>query len=207
MTVVTIRLKDVGMAADVGPITFRATRVRGDGADGVTTRQEHTVTLDADGQGEVNLSPGPVRVSWKGYSRTCDVPETGPISLAELLTMSHLGGGHGRDELLELVREVTEGVAVVREAASSASWDGDRLTVLGATSPPLPGPPATATLRPARSAISVTAPDSTRSARTSSLVGLSSNGSRPPGAITRMSRPWFQPFHSEVTMAMPPTSI
>lgn len=79
MTVVTIQLKDVGLAADVGPIVFRAPRVRGDGAGGVTTTQEHTVTLDADGRGEVTLSPGPVRVSWEGYSRTCDVPESGEI--------------------------------------------------------------------------------------------------------------------------------
>lgn len=141
MTVVTIQLKDVGLAADVGPIVFRAPRVRGDGAGGVTTTQEHAVTLDADGRGEVTLSPGPVRVSWQGYARTCEVPESGEITLAELLAMSHLGDGHSRDELLELVREVTEGVAVVREAVSSASWDGDRLTVLGATSPPLTGPP------------------------------------------------------------------
>ena len=39
-----------------------------------------------------------------------------------------------------------------------------------------------------------------------SLVGLPSKGSSPPGAITRMSMPWFQPFHSDTTMAMPPTS-
>ncbi len=74
-------------------------------------------------------------------------------------------------------------------------------------SPPLPGPPATASVMPLRSATLFTLPASARSLRTTIMVGLFSKGSSAPGAITRMSSPWCQPFHSDVTMAIPPTSI
>lgn len=72
---------------------------------------------------------------------------------------------------------------------------------------PLPGPPATATVFPFRSAIVFIVPSSMRSLRTRKIVGLLVKGSSALGAMIRRSEPDAQPFHSDATIATPPTSL
>lgn len=144
MTLVTINARDIaGGTGAVDRVDFWSPVHRaGSTAGSVVHTAVASVMLD-DGEGEVELEPGPVSVQlWcQGVADTqpkrCVVPEEGPVTLLSLLEDDMTWEPHVVSEMRQLVERA-------ESAATSASWSGDRLTVLGATSPPLtgePGPP------------------------------------------------------------------
>ena len=136
--------------AVVSAVWVQAPALRTHGA-GAILPQRARATIDAGAVVTFPCAPGPAVLIWQVGGAEDQVPilvdDVESQTLAEVVLAAQLASGRTQDELAALVRQVTEGVAAVTAAASSASWSGDRLTVLGATSPPLtgdkgdPGPP------------------------------------------------------------------
>lgn len=152
MREVSINISDVGGEAHPGDmVIFQAPEVRGATSPGAVVSAAPTHIYLIDGMASVVLEEGPIIVKFRCRNVTDSrpfhgviPPGEGPIDLVEIIHGDFEHSPAVVSQVTSAANRAVNAAELVEQAVVSTSWEDDRLTILGVTSPSLrgePGPP------------------------------------------------------------------